>query len=230
MVQMPQLRRKNDEFRIARRRPSLNQIGFLILIVVVIGATILLLLSTLNPALLGLLGVIVGAVFGIIGTTLNTIYFEPHKRQRTLEDDAKQQRRALYNQLMHQYIFAKNASDQFIRQPKISFKYSTYISVQTNPIAFYSMVPDAEAIDLAFSAFQSAQENILRMNQESGTTQLEVVENLTQYISFLVVNGYLDLNLIKEVCNTTRTEKQAVIQFEDNIAEIQQRKEARNAK
>jgi hypothetical protein len=211
---------KGDGFKIPTRRPSLIEIAFLVLIVVIIVVTVLLLTSTLNPTLIGLLGVIIGAVFGIIGTTLNTIYFEPYNRQKKLEDDAKRLRKALYNELMQQYFAVKHELILSLGPLDSVFKsaYATYKSALADPVTFYSMVPDAQGLDSAFSNFQTAHQNILQTDDKS--LQMPHLKAIADYIDRLVERGYLDLDMIREVCDTTkRTERKAIEEFEIKIAE-----------
>jgi hypothetical protein len=212
------------------RQPSLTGAAILILIAALIVVTVWLIQSTLNPALIGLLGVIVGAVFGVIGTTVKTIFLDPQERQKTREEEANMLRKALYSQLMHQYSFAYFNPEVFIKYPAASFRYSTYTKAQADPTLFFSMVPDASILDIAFSSFQVAHQRILQLEQEAADLnlqrvqseelqrkQLEEVRKAAEYVRMLVIQRNLDFDLIKQVYVVTPAGEIVLKDFEEEI-------------
>jgi hypothetical protein len=44
------------------------------------------------------------------------------------------------------------------------------------------------------------------------------IENVVNYIDFLIIYGYFDIDLIKKVCNTTQSEKQTIKHLEELIS------------
>jgi|GEM_PF-7009424 len=210
------------------RSSSLMAIAILILIIALVAVVVWLFSYAVNPTLTVLLGVIVGAVFGVIGTTIKTIFLDPYERQRAKEEDAKMNRKALYGQLMSQYLLAINDPSAFIEHPETSFKSSTYTKVLADPTLFYSMLPDAEALDFAFSRFQRAHQTISRLEEKITQTpnisdpkyalrpqQEAEIRDAANYIRNLVIFRRLNFDLIKEVCDITPEGKAAVYDFED---------------
>jgi hypothetical protein len=252
-------------------------------IVILTGAVIYLIFvdRSLAPPLAVLLGAIAGSMLGFLGSILSVMWLEPERRDQEKKARAEETRTALYNQMMHLYIFAREAPQRLIEDPEIHLSFDAYTSAHADPIFFYSGILDSEVFDLTYKKLQETKRTILQIKADSyagrskkgiisnlvssleeiesgeqkGANSLarsevgmpskigpsiippkviqqtlvkgrvtvtdpqlrQEIENVVNYIDFLIIYGYFDIDLIKQVCNTTQSEKQTIKRLEELI-------------
>jgi hypothetical protein len=255
-------------------------VGVIISAIVFVTVTAIILLfsdRSLAPLLAVLLGAIVGSILGFLGSILSVTWLEPMRREQEKKARSQDTRKALYNQMMHLYIFAHEAPQRLIEDPKTHLSFDAYTSAHADPIFFYSVLREAEVFDLTYKKLLETKRTILQIKTDSsakgvisslvpslaenesgeqkgvnslarsevgtrsksGPTRLpsrvvqqtlvkgrvtvtqtqlrQEIENVVNYIEFLIIYDYFDIDLIKQVCNTTRTEKQTIKHLEELI-------------
>jgi hypothetical protein len=273
-------------------------VGVIIGVIVFVAvATIFLLFvnGSLVAPLAVLLAAIVGSILGFLGSILSVTWLEPLRRDQEKKTLSQDTRKALYNQMMHLYILAREAPQKLIEDPERYLSYDAYTSAHANPIFFYSALREAEVFDLTYSKLQEVKMAILQIKADYGASRprketisslvagpaeverggtikgllqrtirdvselraksvlalssseigahstygpsiqrtlaegggesvsqrrlKQEIKNATDYIEFLIIYGYFDIDLIKQVCNTTRTEQQTIKRLEELISE-----------